>query len=430
MSEIRRIDESLAPILRDFETFINYFENNRVKLTSREQWIPPKILYELNTKMTGYVTPNPTLRTPQKFYVLLNFLYNLALDSKLFTKTKGKGGFYLEPTERLKLYKDLTSTERYFFLLETFWIDMDWELIAIDSRFKIDEIIGSLELFLMEDIFLKKSSKIKIPKWYEDIPFRISSIREIIFLVLCFYGLLNVKLSDTSADEYYRYQISISKASLTPLGALLFPILAKKRRIDLWNIPYRKKSLGELHPIPGSPLPGRSKRKTEASYVEEPFFAPFVELFQGELAKTLPRIKEEEKFVDGTYIFRVSLTNNKDIWRRIKVPADYTLDDLAYIILDAYNFDHDHLYSFFMDGKKWSSFAYTSPYDSEGPHADNVQIGELNLELKKRILFLYDYGDEWCFDVVLEKIDEKKIEKAKISERHGKSPPQYPIWED
>lgn len=33
MSEIRKIDESLAPILKDFETFIDYLQNNKVKLT-------------------------------------------------------------------------------------------------------------------------------------------------------------------------------------------------------------------------------------------------------------------------------------------------------------------------------------------------------------------------------------------------------------
>ncbi|MGC8971871.1 MAG: hypothetical protein ACP5K2_06690 [bacterium] len=64
MLDIRKIDESLAPILKDFETFIDYLQNNKVKLTSKENWLPPGVLYELNNKMTSYVTPNTTLRTP------------------------------------------------------------------------------------------------------------------------------------------------------------------------------------------------------------------------------------------------------------------------------------------------------------------------------------------------------------------------------
>ncbi|KJR47270.1 hypothetical protein UF75_2351 [Desulfosporosinus sp. I2] len=43
------------------------------------------------------------------------------------------------------------------------------------------------------------------------------------------------------------------------------------------------------------------------------------------------------------------------------------------------------MYSFFMDNKKWSHDRYESPLD-EGPHADEVTIGELGLYPGKRTL--------------------------------------------
>lgn len=422
MPEIKKIDESLAPILKDFNTFIEYLSINRVKLSSRENWLPPKVLYELNSKMTGYVTPNATQRTPQKYYTLLNFLYYLVIESKLFEKVKGKGGFYLEPTDRLELYRGLTSTEKYFFLLETFWRDIDWRVINLD-RFSRECPIFSFELFLL-DYFGEHISTKKHRKTYSNISYQMARV----FLILHLYGLLDIKLKE-NAILFDKYYIPISEVSLTPLGNLLLPILSEKRDIELWNIPYRRIELGEPHPIPGSPFRSRSRKKDSGtSYVEEPFFLPFTDIFKEELTKTLPRIEDTYKFIDGTYVFRVSLSNNKDIWRKIKIPADYTLADLASVILDAYNFDYEHLYSFFMDGRKWSPYEYTSPEAEEGPHSDTVQIGELELKEGQSFLFLYDYGAEWCFDVKLEKIEKNKIEKAKISERHGRSPQQYPEW--
>ena len=169
--------------------------------------------------------------------------------------------------------------------------------------------------------------------------------------------------------------------------------------------------------MPGSPFPSEDssnlfelelERKSSKAAIEEdkgepgdPFFLPFVPLFaEGELQKTLPR--EGVKFVDGNYIFKVALAKN--LWRRIEISADHTLLDLHRSIQKAYNFDDDHLYSFFMDGKPWSRERFTSPYDEEGPWVDEVCIGELELFIGQNILYLFDYGAEWRFRVELEEI--------------------------
>jgi hypothetical protein len=41
------------------------------------------------------------------------------------------------------------------------------------------------------------------------------------------------------------------------------------------------------------------------------------------------------------------------VWRKIEMRGDQTLADLHVAIQDAYDFDNDHLYSFFMSGKAW-----------------------------------------------------------------------------
>lgn len=158
------------------------------------------------------------------------------------------------------------------------------------------------------------------------------------------------------------------------------------------------------------------------------FFEPFVHLFsKGQLQKTLPRVKQE--FIDGTYIFKVSLS--KDTWRRVAIPADCTFEDLHLAIQRAFDFDNYHLYSFFLDGKLWSSDRLSSLYEDKGPYVDKVMIGKAGLYIRQRILYLFDYGDRWMFDVVLEDIRDKgNSTEPRVIESKGESPEQYPNYED
>ena len=215
--------------------------------------------------------------------------------------------------------------------------------------------------------------------------------------------------------------------SITPstFGVTLAGVLSETRDLFYWNLPYRRKEYGEWKAIPGSPLPGEDS----SAGAGEPFFLPFTPLLpEGELEKTLPR--EGVKFVDGTYVFKVSLA--KDLWRRIEIAADHTLLDLHRAIQKAYNFDDDHLYSFFMDGRAWSYERFVSPYEEEGPWVDDVRIGELGLFIGQNILYLFDYGDEWHFRVELEEIrtEGRKPREPKIIEKKGEAPEQYGYYEE
>ena len=131
-----------------------------------------------------------------------------------------------------------------------------------------------------------------------------------------------------------------------------------------------------------------------------------------------------------TYTFKVTYERKPSVWQLIEIAEDQTLDDLHYAILGAVNFDSDHLYSFFMSGRAWDNATeYASPY-GEGPSAAQVKIGDLPLRMKQKFLYLFDYGDEHCFDVQLVGINPEapKGRYPKIVEKHGKAPSQYGRW--
>lgn len=194
-----------------------------------------------------------------------------------------------------------------------------------------------------------------------------------------------------------------------------------------------------------------------------------------------------------TYTFHVSLPGTGRTWRKIEMRADQTLEDLHFAIQDAYEWDADHLYSFFMSGEAWDgSTEYCLPegytpyrepmYDEEeeewleptpeqrekalralfggtdmtleemqaemdafwkdflaeeaASRPGNVQtttLEELNLEPGQEFMYLFDYGDEWRFKVRVHAInpDAPEGDYPRIVESVGKAPDQYPDldWE-
>ena len=194
-----------------------------------------------------------------------------------------------------------------------------------------------------------------------------------------------------------------------------------------------------------------------------------------------------------TYTFHVSLPGTGRTWRKIEMRTDQTLEDLHFAIQDAYEWDADHLYSFFMSGQAWDesseyclpegSDPWGEPMDDEeeewpeptpeereqalralfgggegmtveemeaalaafweeylaeeeelGPgNVQTTTLEELNLKPNQEFMYLFDYGDGWCFKVRVHAITENAdpdAEYPRLVESVGEAPEQYPTWDE
>lgn len=243
-----------------------------------------------------------------------------------------------------------------------------------------------------------------------------------------------------------------------------------------------------------------------------------------------------------TYTFHVSIPGTGRVWRKIELVEDHTLEDLHWAIQEAFHFDGDHLYSFFMSGKAWDreteyalpgdffepgvdgdpfSLPDTDDMDDEaepgidpesaqaiidalgdtpppetfedmlsmlstnadlraemvklmseqtgipafmadmllknapsfmggmpegmdmlgGLFADDEPAGDvretelesLALQPGQSFMYLFDYGDEWRFQVKVDKVGgeiELGVEYPRIVQSVGEAPPQYPDWDE
>lgn len=120
-------------------------------------------------------------------------------------------------------------------------------------------------------------------------------------------------------------------------------------------------------------------------------------------------------------------------YRSITVVSGISLHKLAETILESFEFNFDHAYGFYDNIKKWSNskegyelFADTGE-ESRFKGVKKTKIEDVFNSEKKKMLFLFDYGDQWHFIVELLSTGspEKNDKYPKIIESVGDAPPQY-----
>ena len=130
------------------------------------------------------------------------------------------------------------------------------------------------------------------------------------------------------------------------------------------------------------------------------------------------------------YVISVAL-GPSGLYRHIKVPAAMLLSDFAAAILDAYDFDEDHMSAFFMDNRPWSDVDsyYSGEMDDDSRVMGDTRLADVDLKKGKKFLYIFDFGDEWTFHCrVLREVDDAK-DDAEIVRSVGKAPDQYPDYD-
>ncbi|MGH8214950.1 MAG: DUF6429 family protein [Rhodanobacteraceae bacterium] len=108
--------------------------------------------------------------------------------------------------------------------------------------------------------------------------------------------------------------------------------------------------------------------------------------------------------------FKITLDDTKPpIWRRIQLPSDATFWDLHCAINDAMGWEDMHLHSFHI-GNRRSGVEIGIPMD-DMPLGDTPVLADWDIPIaehfgrpKARGSYLYDFGDGWSHQVVLEAI--------------------------
>lgn len=140
-----------------------------------------------------------------------------------------------------------------------------------------------------------------------------------------------------------------------------------------------------------------------------------------------------------TYIFKTNLFRDKKIIREIEVPENINLYKLAGAIIGAYDFEFDHAFGFFSSigeqyfdsERKYELFTDLEEEGIEPTGAGSVKktnISEVWKNIGGKMLFLFDYGDNWQFIIELKGFGERQSKQKypRVLQSVGKAPEQYP----
>jgi len=387
-------ESSPGTVLHDFEAFLAFIqEQEEMQVTGTHQ-LKLRALPEINARLARPVELG-LKRPQQKSYPHIHGLYLLVRASGLtcIEETSKKPLLAVDDAV-YQVWKGLNPTERYCTLLETWLLRGHPEIIGERGRswFRIPETFRDCQWFFLRipdegmPIGEDKEARQSLgywPGWHN-------------LGLLELFGLISVRHGLPESGEGWR----IEQINRTPLGAALLALLQAEFFGDMDNI----WQLESEEKIPFGVL--------------QPALQPYFPEWENNLS--VP----EWAFREGTHIFKVSLG---PIWRRIAIPADQTLDALAWAILNAVQFDHDHLYRFSYQNRFGVSERINHPYmEDEGPWTDEVLVGDVPLQVGQTMTYVFDFGDWWEFDVTLERVDpDMVIEEPVVLEKHGEPPVQY-----
>lgn len=138
-----------------------------------------------------------------------------------------------------------------------------------------------------------------------------------------------------------------------------------------------------------------------------------------------------------TYTFKIEHGSGYEAV--IAISGSINLYGLAEHIIDTVGFDFDHAFGFydslrdpFKSKEFYTLFADMEDVEDEGEPGVNKTFIEDVFKKGKRMLFLFDYGDDWKFRLTCTEAlptDSNRKVRAVLSES-GQAPVQYPSEED
>lgn len=387
--------------INDFEKFIEFNESKKPILSAKKGVLCRKDSFELNTFLENKKEVNaPSYNQDQ--YPVIDLMFTLTLDSKLYIRANDeKGKLKLVKTPNMQKFQSLNEYEKYVFLLQTYWTKYNYEE-------KFDKWINISALYnIISEIANSEEGQI-IVKDENNSSKQVYATGAAFFHHLSFFGFGRLELIEGAKGKY---EDSIKSFYPNEFGIKISRFLLSEA-LSYWN----REDLSIFFKVKKIEVIPNKKQQC---------FDVFKNIFEENLVEnTVQRKGEIDR--SGVYSFKVSLS--KTLWRKISLSHKHTLTDLHNAIQEAFEFDNDHLYAFYIDGnQRTGKVVYCKDAEQHGNTAEDTSIADLELYKGQQMLYLFDFGDQWEFNVELIEFDKQApvLLKPIIVESKGNAPKQY-----
>ena len=125
--------------------------------------------------------------------------------------------------------------------------------------------------------------------------------------------------------------------------------------------------------------------------------------------------------------FKIQLRGitNPPVWRKLLVPEQFSFLQFHDVIQAAFGWNGTHLFRFSPNGYNSPTISIPNKeWDMEPVlNCKKIKLTEIFSAPKQKFVYLYDFGDDWFHDIVLEKITDDKLIKADCIDGKGACPP-------
>ncbi len=359
-------------IVADINNLLTTIANTKLPLNPLRTSFAANLLPTLNANL---VKPHKILvfdKISVSFFPHLKGLFLLLRASKLTKVELGKPSFLSINENHYQQWQKLNSAEQYHWLIKS-WIE-----------YGHPEIIGN-------DGDLGDSNS----KWLQ-------------------FGLRYIEKNLIAPDgkKYLEYSPGYANLALMSMFGLV-QISYNVSDSKLWNI----ETIALTH-----------FGKTVFVFAKTREFIGY-EAIPSIISQYHPEIKsgivEETKIVaKGSITLMVKALSFK---MKFEVPSTENLHKFLSEILEAIDFDHDHLYAFYIKNQMGVTSKYIHPeMDNDYIFADDVTIGELELSVNQEFDLVYDFGDNCRFKIKVEAINPlSRLRKLQLLDKKGQLPDQY-----
>ena len=373
-------------IVENINRIISHIRNNTVLATKNNYYFAIKNIKELND-----ILVNPidiiSARPVQKTYPNINGIYLLLRSMGILRFEVSKKNIVMKIDEELfKNWENLNKTEQYFTLLEIWLIH--------SSPRELIEGFHAMPIIAL-NIFFRVNTAPTLKKTIELMNLSSEHYNVALFEM---FGFIEIETDEPITKNRW----NISKITVKPLVKKILPLVIADKN-DMVAFVLSKLELGYFH------------NRMQSHY------------------KEYKNILKYPKAISNTGTYRLKISLQK-AYRTIEISYRSSFQSLANAILEQFNFDNDHLYAFrFVDrfGNKRDILHSSLDGDGDNLWADNYYLKNLPLKELESFKFIFDFGDNWEFDILIENIDSsREIGSVKLIKSHGDAPEQYPDYDD
>lgn len=126
--------------------------------------------------------------------------------------------------------------------------------------------------------------------------------------------------------------------------------------------------------------------------------------------------------------FKIQLRDitHPPVWRRLLVPEQFTFQRMHKAIQAAFGWKGYHLYQFAPTGYgSRPVIGIPDPeWDADILNAAKIKLAEIFIMPKQKFTYIYDFGDDWFHQIMLEEITPAKLLRAECLAGKGACPPE------